>query len=368
MLSQSEIHRYTRQLPIVGLNGQKQLSNASVLCVGAGGLGSSALLYLVSAGVGKIGIVDGDQVALSNLHRQILYVEADVGKAKVDCAKKHLLARNHHVSIETYEYFLTTENAESCLKHYDFVIDCTDNFKARYLINDYCYKLSKSLMSASIYQFHAQLSFFNNEKSACYRCLYPVPPDPSLVPNCEIGGILGAVTGVVGALLASEVIKLILNKGTNLANQLLTIDLLTLCVRQFPVEKNKACSLCAKKEKSDMLFEANDCSSAEIPEISPLDLSILLRDKKEKVFLIDVRETFEREIACIESIHVPSGEFMPERIPFNREDFIVLYCKYGVRSKYCASILKASGYRNVYNLSGGIIAWANEIDSSMRTY
>lgn len=368
MLSQSEIHRYARQLPVIGLVGQEQLSNASVLCIGAGGLGSSALLYLASAGVGKIGIVDGDNVALSNLHRQILYTESDIGKAKVECAKNHLLARNKHIAIEIYHYFLTNDNAEDCLKHYDIVIDCTDNFKACYLVNDYCHFLSKPLLSASIYQFHAQISFFNNEKSACYRCLYPTPPDPKLVPNCELGGIVGAVTGVIGALLASEAIKLIINKGTNLTNQLLTIDLLTLNARQFPIEKNKACPLCEKKEKSVALFDANDFLPTEISDISPADLSTLLKNKKDTVFLIDVREAFEIEIACIESFHMSSQSFEPEKMPFDKTDLIVLYCKHGQRSKQCASILKESGYLHVYNLAGGIIAWASQIDSSMRTY
>lgn len=362
----NELLRYSRQcsLPEVGLNGQKKLKNTSILCIGAGGIGSPALTYLAAAGIGRIGIIDDDVVELSNLQRQILYTTSECGKAKTEIAKNRLLAINENIEIQTFTQKLSYENALNLVENYQIVLDGSDNYSTKYLANDACYTKRIPLISASLFQFNGQLITlrYTENDAACYRCLYPIIPPIGAMQNCAESGILGSVAGMLGTMAATQAIKLVLNIGDNLKNQLLLVQTLTLEIKKYQFTKRKECILCGKDTPFTQLprYEEKICSTGSIQEITPTQLQNALAQNK-KLLIIDVRSGWERLLSQIpHSIHIPLAEledFKFDGVDFNTQDAIVLYCKVGVRSEYAAKLLQQRGIRNVYNLQGGIQEW-----------
>jgi sulfur-carrier protein adenylyltransferase/sulfurtransferase len=369
LLSHNDILRYTRHFPIIGLDGQQKLLQAKIFCIGAGGLGSSALLYLAAAGVGTIGIIDNDVVEVSNLQRQILFGQQDVGLPKVDCASRRLKQQNDRLQIHSYNKKLNAENAHAIVKDYHLVIDGSDNYKTRYLINDVCQQQQKPLISASIFQFQGQCSVFNYDNGPCYRCLYECPPPADLVPDCTQGGVLGVLPGIMGTIQATEVIKIILGQREILSKRLLTFDALKMQFKEYIIYKNPNCPLCARGELStDLFLNNNEKTTISIEEITPQQLHKLLNADHENIYLLDVREHFEREICHIGGEHIPINQLRPDNLMVARDCLIVTYCKSGKRSKRAAIQLKQNGFHQVSSLRGGIMAWANEIDSTMTIY
>ncbi len=368
-LTEDELLRYRRQisLPQVGVNGQEQLKNASVLCIGAGGIGSPALLYLTAAGIGTIGIVDDDVVELSNLQRQILYATEDCGQKKVTAAKQQLLAINPHLQIHTYAERLNPGNAFDVIPHYQIVIDGSDNYATRYLASDVCQISKITLISASLFQFSGQLlTFYYGQKdTACYRCLYPTPPPPGLMQNCADAGIIGSVAGILGTMAATQAIKVLLNTQPHDKNKLFIFNGLTLELEKYSFSKKADCVLCAKETPFEKLprSEAPFCSHKKIKEISVKQLAAYQTQNK-KMLLIDVRSSLERTFGYIpDSIHIPMENITqidPAKTEFQNKDAIVLYCKSGLRSAHAAKILQEIGLENIYNLAGGIIDWKNQ--------
>lgn len=354
--------RYSRHfsLPMIGKEGQQKLTKARVLCIGAGGLGSPVLQYLAAAGIGTLGIVDDDRVELSNLQRQVIYTEADLGLKKVDCAKARLQAVNSAIIIETYLEKLTVSNAFSLLESYDIVVDCTDNFAARYLINDVACQLKKPHVSASVYQFEGQCSVFTAEHGPCYRCLYPEPP--LFAQNCAEGGVLGAVCGLLGTIQAIEVIKLILNIGQPLVGRLLTLDALTLQMREYTLKRNPDCVTCQGKTSFIHLprYQETCMQEKTVPEITVSEV-LALRDQKADFLILDVREPAEYEAANIGGKLIPLAQ-LPERIgELDRNQLIVVHCRSGGRSRKAVEFLMSEGFTQVKNLKGGITAWQAEV-------
>lgn len=348
--TQDELKRYSRHisLPPIGSEGQKKLKAARVLCVGVGGLGSPCVLYLAASGVGTIGIIDSDKVALSDLNRQILYTDLDQGKLKVEVAKERLEALNPHIKIETYSESFSLENALSIIKKYDVVIDSSDNFSTRLLVNDTCVYSNMPNVSASVFQFEGQLSVFNGNGGPCYRCLYP-EASQSNVQNCEEGGVLGVLPGVMGLLQATEVIKLILGVGDSLVGQLLTFNALTMQFQEFHFNKNTRCDLCNKKIDFDLIS-----STENIIEISPEKFQELHNSETDFI-LLDVREPLEYEESNLGGKLIPLGE-LPERVnELNQEKLIIVHCKSGRRSRKAVKLLLEKGF-NAQNLQGGIMA------------
>ena len=383
-LSNEEISRYSRHLilPEVGMEGQQKLKAARVLCVGTGGLGSPLALYLTAAGIGTLGLVDFDVVDSSNLQRQIIHSTKDIGRKKLDSAEEKLKALNPSINIVKHDTMLSSANALEIIKDYDIVADGTDNFPTRYLVNDACVLLGKPNAYGSIFRFEGQASVFSTKTGPCYRCLYPEPPPPGLVPSCAEGGVLGILPGLVGVIQATEVIKLILGKGEPLIGRLLLVDALNMRFRELKLRKNPECPVCGENPTVTALIdyqhfcgivpETPTTSEGRIvkngiPQISVKDLKAR-RDAGEDVFLLDVREPYEYQIAQIGGTLIPQND-VPNRlaeIPRDRE--IVVQCRSGARSQRIAELLKQAGYRDVVNLAGGILAWSDEIDPSVQKY
>jgi molybdopterin/thiamine biosynthesis adenylyltransferase/rhodanese-related sulfurtransferase len=378
-LSNQEIIRYSRHLimPEVGMEGQKKLKAASVLLIGAGGLGSPLAMYLAAAGVGRIGVVDFDVVDSSNLQRQIAYSTSDVGKPKLDAAKERINGINPYVEVKTYETHLTSENALDILKDYDVIIDGTDNFPTRYLVNDACVLLGKPNVYGSIFRFEGQASVFYAKEGPCYRCLYPEPPPPGLVPSCAEGGVLGVLPGIVGTIQATEAIKLIIGQGDPLIGRLLLFDALTMKFRELKLRKNPACPVCGSNPTINELIDYEAfCGVEPLPrdgeslkqwEITPEELRAKL-DKKDDVFILDVREPHEFEICNLDGYLIPLRD-LPSRInELDSSKEIVAYCHTGVRSERAVEFLKTAGFKKVKNLVGGIEAWSLRIDPTVPRY
>lgn len=365
-LTQSEVLRYSRHFPVIGLEGQKKLKQAKLLCIGAGGLGCPSLQYLVAAGVGTIGIVDGDNIDITNLQRQILFSEQDLGKNKAQVAKQKLNELNSSVNINSYPHYLDEEQATQLIEQYDIVLDATDNYPARYLINSICRSLGKPLVSASIFQFDAQISVFNYQSGPCYQCLYPEPPPPELTPNCATGGVLGVLPGVAGTLQATEAIKVILAEGETLSGQLLSIDLLSLRFSLFEITKQN----CQHHPVIDFSNITTSCSvvNLETEDISVSDLARQLEINADNLQLIDVREAYERDICHIGGLHIPLSQ-LPDRLTnIDKNKSTVIYCRSGVRSSKACQLLRQAGFENVKNLTGGILAWIDSVDDSLIRY
>jgi sulfur-carrier protein adenylyltransferase/sulfurtransferase len=380
-LTKDELSRYSRHLilPEVGEEGQRKLKAARVLCVGTGGLGSPLALYLAAAGVGTLGLVDFDVVDASNLQRQIIHSTADIGRKKLDSAAEKLEALNPNLNVVKHDTLLTSANALDILKDYDVIADGTDNFPTRYLVNDACVLLGKPNAYGSIFRFEGQASVFAAKDGPCYRCLYPEPPPPGLVPSCAEGGVLGVLPGLVGVIQATETIKLILGKGSSLIGRLLLVDSLNMRFRELKLRKNPECPVCGEHPTVTKLIDyqqfcgiapaANEENAVKngIPQITVSELKQRI-DAGEAPFILDVREPFEYQIANIGGRLIPQGE-VPQRLSeIDRDREIVVQCKSGGRSQRIAEFLKQAGYPKVVNLAGGIIAWSNEVDSTVPKY
>lgn len=376
MLSTEEFARYSRHFSLseVGIAGQEKLKSARVLCVGAGGLGSPLLLYLAAAGIGTIGIIDDDSIDLSNLQRQVLYATQDVSKKKVNIAKAKLAELNPHINIITYAERLDKKNALNIIQNYDVIADGTDNFPTRYLVNDACFYTQKPNVYASIFQFEGQCSVFNAHKDApCYRCLYDSPPPAGLIPNCAEGGVLGVLPGMMGTIQAIEVIKLILNIGNSLTGRLLTVDALSMRFQEFEIKQHPDCRLCAHHQAFETLpdYSLMSCSATvgNIDEISVNALYQILQDKNKKnIILLDVREPHEYAISNLGGVLIPLRELNDRLSELDKNKSYVVHCKSGDRSRKAVKLLQEAGFISVKNLSGGISAWAREIDKKLPVY
>lgn len=385
-LSKDEIARYARHLimPEVGMEGQRKLKAASILLIGTGGLGSPLGLYLAAAGIGRLGLVDFDVVDKSNLQRQIIHGTKDVGRPKIQSAKDRLADVNPHVQIDTYELALRSENALDIVKEYDVIIDGTDNFQTRYLANDASVLLGKPNVYGSIFRFDGQASVFHPAAGGpCYRCLYPEPPPPGLVPSCAEGGVLGILPGIIGVIQATEAVKLILGEGEPLIGRLLLFDALKMKFKELKLRKNPDCPLCGTNPTIKALIDYDQFCGITPPapevkteavadswEITPTQLKARL-DKGDKLTIVDVREINEWQISNLEdygSTLIPLGEFQSRFSELNPEDEIVVHCKMGGRSAKAYGILKNAGFTKIQNLKGGILAWADEVDNSMAKY
>ena len=377
-LSKEEIRRYGRHLiiPEVGMEGQKKLKASSVLLVGTGGLGSPLCLYLAAAGVGRIGLVDFDQVDYSNLQRQVIFSVRDIGRPKLEAAKDRILEINPNTQVDSYETKLSSENALDIIRGYDLVVDGTDNFPTRYLVNDACVLLGKANVYGSIFRFEGQVSVFDAKRGPCYRCLYPEPPPPGLVPSCAEGGVLGILPGVVGTLQATETTKLILGKGVPLVGRLLLFDALNMKFRELKLMKDPDCPICGRNPTIKSLIDYDAfCglgrgeaeSLSEQNEITVTELKRLI--DKGGVNLIDVREPHEYEICRIQGSKLIPVSEVPNRVnEFSLTDEYIFHCHTGVRSAWAVSLLRQLGFKKVKNLKGGIDAWADEVDSSIPRY
>ena len=381
--SHEEVKRYSRHLimPEVGIQGQRKLKAASVLLIGTGGLGSPLGLYLASAGIGRIGLVDFDVVDFTNLQRQILYTTQDVGKPKLQAAKEKLSAINPHIILETHETRLSSENALEILRNYDVIVDGTDNFPTRYLVNDACVLLGKPNVYGSIFRFEGQASVFDASKGPCYRCLYPEPPPPGLVPSCAEGGVLGILPGIIGTIQATETIKLILGNGEPLIGRLLLFNALKMRFRELKLRKNPDCPACGMNRTMTKLIDYEEfCGLTRVQEaaqvstahneweISAEELSALLKQNG-SVKLIDVREPHEYEICHISGAKlIPTSEFVQRVGELDSADSMVFYCHKGIRSRNAIELLKTAGFRKVKSLIGGVDAWAEKIDPTMPRY
>jgi adenylyltransferase/sulfurtransferase len=380
-LTKDELSRYSRHLilPEVGEEGQRKLKAARVLCVGTGGLGSPLALYLAAAGVGTLGLVDFDVVDASNLQRQIIHSTADIGRKKLDSAAEKLQALNPNLNVIKHDTLLTSANALDILKDYDVIADGTDNFPTRYLVNDACVLLGKPNAYGSIFRFEGQASVFATKDGPCYRCLYPEPPPPGLVPSCAEGGVLGILPGLVGVIQATETIKLILGKGATLAGRLLLVDALNMRFRELKLRKNPECPVCGAHPTVTQLIDYQQfcgivpATKEEIkvkngvPQITVNELKRRI-DAGEDLFILDVREPFEYQIANIGGKLIPQGE-VPQRLnEIDRDREIIVHCKAGGRSQRIAEFLKQSGYPEVVNVAGGILAWSSEIDATVPKY
>ncbi len=378
VLNNDEILRYSRHLimPEVGMEGQQKLKAARVLCIGAGGLGSPLALYLTAAGVGTLGIVDFDVVDYTNLQRQIIHATADVGRKKLDSAAEKLKAINPFVNVRTFETRLSSTNALELFRQFDIVADGTDNFPTRYLVNDACVLTGKPNVYGSIFRFEGQASVFATEEGPCYRCLYPEPPPPGLVPSCAEGGVLGILPGLVGIIQATEVIKLILGKGDSLIGRLLLVDALSMKFRELKLRKNPECPACGRHRTITKLIDYDEFCGIRGEEkpvaggISEIQVEELKRrlDAKDDLFVLDVREPHEYQICNIGGHLIPLGD-LPRRVnELDSSREIVAHCRSGVRSAKAVDFLQQAGFKKVHNLAGGILAWADRIDPKMPKY
>jgi molybdopterin/thiamine biosynthesis adenylyltransferase/rhodanese-related sulfurtransferase len=377
-LSNEEIARYSRHLimPEVALEGQKKLKQARVLTVGAGGLGSPLALYLAAAGVGTLGIVDFDIVDQSNLQRQIIHGTSDLGRPKMESAREKVEDINPNVKVEAFEEALTSENALEIFEDFDVIVDGTDNFPTRYLVNDACVLLGKPNVYGSIFRFEGQASVFYANEGPCYRCLYPEPPPPGLVPSCAEGGVLGILPGAIGTIQATETVKLLLGIGEPLIGRLLLYDALGMRFREMKLRKDPNCPVCGENPTVTELIDyqefcgipqANGKEEAdEVPEITVGELKEKLDNGG--VSILDVREPHEYEVANIGARLIPLGE-LPERlVELDRDETLAVHCKTGGRSARAVKLLRDAGFQNAYNLKGGITAWSEEIDPSVPRY
>ncbi len=379
-LSKEEITRYSRHLimPEVGMDGQLKLKQAKVLCIGTGGLGAPLGLYLAAAGVGRIGLVDFDKVDLSNLQRQILFDTNDIGRPKIEAATNRLRNLNPDIQIDNFETRLTSENALDILKDYDIVVDGTDNFPTRYLVNDACVILGKPNVYGSIFRFEGQITIFGYPGGPCYRCLYPEPPPPGLVPSCAEGGVLGVLPGIVGAIQAAETLKLIIGKGEPLVGRLLLFDALAMRFRELKLRKNPECPVCSGHPTITKLIdyeefcgirgeESASPAQTSVPEIAPRELKARL-DRGDDLFILDVREPHEFQICNLGGHLIPLGELSRRVNELDSSREIVAHCRSGKRSAEAVEFLRSAGFRKVLNLKGGILAWSDEVDASVPKY
>jgi molybdopterin/thiamine biosynthesis adenylyltransferase/rhodanese-related sulfurtransferase len=377
-LSNDEIQRYSRHLimPEVGMEGQLKIKNARVLCIGAGGLGSPLALYLGAAGVGTLGIVDFDVVDYTNLQRQIIHSTADVGHKKLDSAAEKLQAMNPFINVQKFDTRLSSDNALEIFEDFDIIADGTDNFPTRYLVNDACVLSGKPNVYASIFRFEGQASVFATETGPCYRCLYPEPPPPGLVPSCAEGGVLGILPGLLGVIQATEVIKLILGAGDPLIGRLLLVDALGMTFRQLKLRKNPDCPVCGTHPSLTKLIDYEQfCGirgeEAEVAaDTSDIQVEELKRrlDAGDPIFVLDVREPHEYQICNIGGQLIPLGD-LPKRLSeLDSSREIVAHCRSGVRSGKAVELLRQAGFKKVRNLAGGILAWADRVDPKMPKY
>lgn len=355
-LTNEEIRRYSRHLliPDIDLVGQQRIVNSRVLCIGAGGLGSPTIMYLAAAGVGKIGIVDFDYVDVTNLQRQIIHTESDIGKNKAQSAKDKVRALNSNIEVEIYEFQLNEINALDIFQNYDLIIDCTDNFATRYLVNDAAALLGKPYIWGSIYRFDGQASVFWSQHGPCYRCMHPTPPLPGSVPSCAEGGVLGVLCGAIGSVQSNEAIKLITGVGTSLLGSVLIYDALGTSYKRIEIKKSPNCPICNGAQKA--LLPSYDAFCGIINSITVAELNA----RKNDYLLIDVREPDEHAALSIPgALLIPKGRFEDGSafvgLPKNRE--IILHCRSGIRSGQCLDLLRAAGFSNSTHLQGGIIAW-----------
>jgi len=378
-LSKEEIQRYSRHLimPEVGMDGQLKLKQAKVLCIGTGGLGAPLGLYLAAAGVGRIGLVDFDVVDSTNLQRQVLFGTSDVGRPKITAAADRLRNLNPDIQIDTYETHLSSENALDLFKDYDIIVDGTDNFPTRYLVNDASVLLGKPNVYGSIFRFEGQITVFGAPGGPCYRCLYPEPPPPGLVPSCAEGGVLGVLPGIVGTIQAAETLKLIIGKGQPLIGRLLLFDALAMKFRELKLRKNPDCPVCGTHRTLTKLIDyAEFCgirgeeapsTVTNIPEITPKDLKARL-DRGDDLYILDVREPHEYQICNINGHLIPLGE-LPKRVhELDSSREIVAHCRSGKRSADAVQFLQKAGFRKIWNLKGGILAWSDDVDPKVPKY
>ena len=380
-LSVDEVKRYSRHLiiPEIGMTGQKRLKNARVLCVGAGGLGSPALLYLAAAGVGTLGVIDFDVVDESNLQRQIIHGQSDVGRPKAESARDSIREINPNVNVILHETALDNDNALEIFSQYDLIVDGTDNFATRYLVNDACVLLGKPYVWGSIYRFDGQASVFWAEYGPCYRCLYPEPPPPGMVPSCAEGGVLGVLCASIGSIQVNEAIKVITGIGEPLAGRLMIYDALEMTYRSVKVRKDPECPVCGKNPTVTELIDYEEFCGAVSEEAQEAAAGSTItarqlkdmQDAGENIFLVDVREPNEYEIVSIPgSVLIPKGEFLSgaalERLPQNKR--VVLHCKSGARSAECLAIVKNAGLSDAVHVGGGVLSWVATIDPSLPSY
>src|SRR5580658_2044778 len=380
-LSVDEVRRYSRHLiiPDVGMTGQKRLKNAKVLCVGAGGLGSPALLYLAAAGVGTLGVIDFDVVDESNLQRQIIHGQSDIGRPKALSARDSISEVNPYVTVVVHEEALTNDNVMQLFSQYDLIVDGTDNFATRYMVNDACVLLGKPYVWGSIFRFDGQASVFWADHGPCYRCLYPQPPPPGMVPSCAEGGVLGVLCASIGSIQVTEAIKVLTGIGDPLVGRLMIYDALDMTYRSVRVRKDPECPVCGKNPTITELidYEAfcgavseEAAEAAQGSTISAKDLAAML-DAGENIFLVDVREPNEYEIVSIPGATlIPKGEFLNgsalEKLPQDKR--IVLHCKSGARSAEALAVVKNAGFSDAVHVGGGVLAWINQVDPSLPTY
>jgi sulfur-carrier protein adenylyltransferase/sulfurtransferase len=378
-LSNEEVLRYSRHLimPEVGMEGQLKLKQAKVLCIGTGGLGAPLGLYLAAAGVGRIGLVDFDAVDFTNLQRQVLFGTSDVGQPKISAAADRLRNLNPEIQIDTFETHLTSENALDILKDYDIIVDGTDNFPTRYLVNDACVLLGKPNVYGSIFRFEGQVTIFGYPDGPCYRCLYPEPPPPGLVPSCAEGGVLGVLPGIVGTIQACETLKLIIGKGQPLVGRLLLFDALGMKFRELKLRRNPECPMCGEHRTITKLIDyAEFCgirgeeapsTVTNIPEITPRELKARL-DRGDDIFILDVREPHEFQICHLNGHLIPLGELSQRVHELDSSREIVAHCRSGKRSADAVDFLRKAGFRKIWNLRGGILAWSDEVDPKVPKY
>jgi len=378
-LSKEEVLRYSRHLimPEVGMEGQLKLKQARVLCIGTGGLGAPLGLYLAAAGVGHIGLVDFDVVDFTNLQRQVLFGTSDVGQPKITAAADRLRNLNPEIQIDAIEARLSSENALELFRDYDIIVDGTDNFPTRYLVNDACVLLGKPNVYGSIFRFEGQITVFGYPEGPCYRCLYPEPPPPGLVPSCAEGGVLGVLPGIVGTIQAAETLKLIIGKGQPLVGRLLLFDALGMKFRELKLRKNPECPVCGTNRTLTKLIDyAEFCgirgeeapsTVTNIPEITPKDLKSRL-DRGDDLYILDVREPHEYQICNLHGHLIPLGE-LPRRVhELDSSKEIVAHCRSGKRSADAVQFLQKAGFRKIWNLKGGILAWSDEVDPTIPKY
>jgi sulfur-carrier protein adenylyltransferase/sulfurtransferase len=380
-LTVDEVKRYSRHLiiPDVGMTGQKRLKNAKVLCVGAGGLGSPALLYLAAAGVGTLGVIDFDVVDESNLQRQIIHGQSDIGRPKALSARDSIKEVNPYVDVVVHEEALTTDNVMQIFAGYDLIVDGTDNFATRYMVNDACVLLGKPYVWGSIYRFDGQASVFWAEHGPCYRCLYPEPPPPGMVPSCAEGGVLGVLCASIGSIQVNEAIKLLTGIGEPLVGRLMIYDALEMSYRSLNIKKDPDCPICGENPTITELIDydafcgsisADAQEAASGSTITAAELKAML-DRNDDIFLVDVREPNEYEIVSIPgAVLIPKDQFLNgsalERMPQDRR--IVLHCKSGVRSAECLAVVKNAGFSDAVHLGGGVLSWVSTVDPSLPVY
>jgi molybdopterin/thiamine biosynthesis adenylyltransferase/rhodanese-related sulfurtransferase len=380
--SNDEIARYSRHLimPEVTMEGQKRLKAANVLCIGTGGLGSPIALYLAAAGLGRMGLVDGDTVDFSNLQRQILHGTRDVGRKKLNSARDRIREVNPNVQVDLYDTFFTAANARELVEPYDIVIDGTDNFPTRYLSNDICVFMKKPNIYGSIFRFDGQCSVFAPALGGpCYRCMFPEPPPPGMVPSCAEGGVLGVLPGIIGVMQAIEALKLIMGIGEPLIGKLVHFDALKMKFREFKLRKDPNCPVCSEKPTITELIDydqfcgipeakAAEEEEAHVPHISAAELKAKL-DRRDKFVLVDVREPYEYDICRIPGSRlIPLGQLPARMSELDSADEIVLQCKSGARSARALKLLQEAGFGKLWNVEGGIAAWADEVDPSVPKY